>query len=151
MHQMRARSGLHLTPSHRAREDDVARVTREVHVELPLGQRRQVTAAGRLEDLGGEPFPLGHEHRSPLGELAQLARARDARGPTPDDRDRDEDERHENDRHQAATPAGYAALCHARSLALRARALRAVSCSDASTGFRVSEWPNGLPRQVQIG
>ena len=84
-------------------------------------------------------------------ELRQALRFTDADRAAPDDGKRDEHESGENDPHHGPSAHGYAALCHARSRALRERGLSAVSSGLAVRARLVSSSPSAFPRQVQWG
>src|SRR5438270_10255080 len=129
-----------------ARKDYDLPVGRNVHAKPLLHHgseplpRRQVSYVA-LEP-GALPFEIG---AFPVEQL-QPARFRDSVAAAPDYGQAYDDERAEQHHEDAAPAHSYAALRHTRSLALRARELRAISSIVAVTARRVTTRPSARPR-----
>ena len=111
-------------------------------------RRAERLTGGCVADFAFEPSALAFQSRAFRLELGQALGFTDADRPPPDDGQRDEHERAEDDSDESPAPHAYAALCHARSLALRERGLRAVSFGLAVVARLVRSSPRDFPRQV---
>src|SRR3954454_3371623 len=108
-----------------------------MHLQTLLGDRLKMRAARRRADLSFEPQPLADQAGAPRLERADLSGARDPVR-APQDHPRRDDHEAEQDEGEPEPPArGYLAR-HARSFALRARGLRAISSGVATVARRVS-------------
>jgi len=123
-------------------------VGRDVHSEPVLSGGAKGLARRCIPDLSLEAGSLALQIGSLGVKLRQSLGLADANRSAPHDGQRDEDEGGEHDPDQGPAPHGYAALCHARSLALRERGLMAVSRGLAVTARLVSNSPSAFPRQV---
>src|SRR6266566_850817 len=120
-----ARLGAFILP--RPWEYDYLLIGRNMHPKAALDGSAQRLPARRVANLGIEACPLALQRdalRVQHGETLGLA---DADGSPPYDRERYKDESAQHQPNQAAPSQSYAALRHARSLALRERGLVLVS------------------------
>jgi hypothetical protein len=142
----RARSGAVATL-----QDDLLLGGRDVHVETLFGDRLESRPARCSPNYAFEPNTLRLQRISPLTELSNFGLLAYAeRSPCYDARSH-QDETNQQDGDRRPATGGYSALRHARSRALRARGLAAVSSSDAVRARRVIVVPSGRPRQVHTG
>ena len=123
-------------------------VRRNVHAEPALDDDSETLSSRCFAELALEPRALALERVPSCVELRQMAGLFDANRAPPNDRQRNDDECGENESHQGSAPQCYAALRHARSLALRERGLEAVSALLATTARFVMSAPRACPRQV---
>ena len=119
-----------------------------MHTQPALGSCAQSLPRGSVPDLAFQTCSLALQIDALGVELGEPLRLADANRSAPHYGQRDEDEGGEHDPNQGPAAHSYAALCHARSLALRERGLTAVSLTLAVIARLVSKSPSALPRQV---
>ena len=122
-----------------------------MHPEPTLGGNTKALPRRGIPNLTLEPGALAFELRSFHVELREGLGLPNADRSAPYDRQRDENESGEHQGDQGSTPKRYAALRHARSLALRERVLEFLSASLATTARLVRTSPRACPRQVHCG
>ena len=120
-----------------------------MHTQPLLRSCSQRLSRGSVPDLGFEACSLALQIDALGVELGEPFRLADANRSAPHYGQRDNDEGGEHDPNQGPAAHSYAALCHARSLALRERGLTAVSLALAVIARLVSKSPSALPLQVQ--
>src|SRR5476649_1824774 len=113
-----------------------------MHVQTLLGDRLQTRAARRVADLAFQANTVRIERIARSLQVANLALLLKAFDSPSNDARRHQDETNEQHGDQRTPARGYRALCHARSLALRARGFSTISLSDAMRARRVSVVPN---------
>ena len=114
-----------------------------MHPQALLGDRLETRATRRGTDVRVELQSLGDERGAACVQLSQIALRGNAEAAPQNDaqRDDEETEQQEGDA-KSPDPAPYSALRHARSLALRARGLWAVSSWGATMARRVTTLPS---------
>ena len=95
--------------------------------------------------------PLRNECGTLSVQLVQGPGARRPNRAAPNHDARHRDKAKQRQRDAEPRTRGYAALRHARNLALRARGLAATSSAEATTDLRVTFAPNARALQVQTG
>ena len=132
-------------------QDDLLLGGRDVHVEALFGDRLESRPARCFPNYAFEPNTLRSQRISPLTELSNFGLLAYAeRSPRYDARSH-QNETNQQDGDRRPSPGRYSTLRHARSLALRALGLAAISSSEAVTARRVRVVPSGRPRQVHTG
>ena len=119
-----------------------------MHTQPLLGSCAQRVSRGSVPDFGFEACPLALQTDALGVELGEPFRLADANRSAPHYGQRDNDEGGEHDPDKGPAAHGYAALCHARSLALRERGLTAVSLTLAVIARLVSKSPSAFPRHA---
>lgn len=122
-----------------------------MHPEPTLSHDTKALPRRRVANLPLEPGALAFELRSLHVEPRESLGLSNADRSPPHDRQRDENKSGEHEGDPGSTPKRYAALRHARSLALRERGLEFLSASLAMTARLVRTSPSACPRQAHRG
>ncbi len=119
-----------------------------MHAELRLRNWDQSNARRRLSDFCLETNSLIAQLPQLRLDSAHVSRLSVSVTSPRDDSCRCDDESHQDGRDNPTAANSYAALRHARSLALLARGLRSISASDVLIAFRFINVPSARAPQV---